>query len=153
MLFLLAAFLVPLSGLDPTCHGYPTEVEAVEVALTAAASLSTTKEYAGVVYKSSDGVYCYTQPVTSGARDGFAIRVDFPPGAELAALYHTHPKGLDSEQFSRDDIDFAHAVKKRSYIMSIASGHIRLYDPAVDPQLGSEISLHPSRGILGKLLK
>lgn len=90
------------------------------------------REMGGVIYRSPDNYYRYTDPTGSKQRDHFEITVAFPKNAKGEAIYHSHPqfdKGDSmAEYFSGDDIKSAHDLKMLSYIKALQSGNIRKYE-------------------------
>ncbi len=92
------------------------------------------KEYAGAIYaqEGPQGLleYCYSTPV-AGTQDNFAFAVE--PGRKLAALWHNHIKGKDSDKHSANDITVAGALKRPSYIRDDATGDVRKFEPGVTP--------------------
>lgn len=119
-----------LSSVDASCHGFETLDSAAAAGLSiASVAGQEDHEYAGVIYKSADGSYCYTTPVSNGSDENFNIQAQIPTGSKLAGLFHTHPAFPESDQFSEADINVAKAMHLPSFIKIIASGEIKLFDP------------------------
>ena len=96
-----------------TDHRFKTGDKAAVAALDAIFPTSERQdyEYAGRIYRNSDGTYSYTTPTTeknsheSDPDNGGAEGSRIPTGTTNAGIYHTHPKtpGYASEQFSGGD--------------------------------------------------
>jgi RHS repeat-associated protein len=80
-------------------------------------SIKEGKEYAGRIYKNSDGTYSYTPPNKGGTDYSFPGNV--PPGTKNAGYYHTHGSDdprYDNENFSPADKDIADREGKPGYV-------------------------------------
>jgi uncharacterized protein RhaS with RHS repeats len=92
-------------------------------------SIATDTEYAGVIYRNSDGSYDYTSP-NKGYQD-----VSYPGSApwftEEVATYHTHSgddPGFDNEHFSQGDKDEVDRLGQPGYL-GTPSGSVKKYNP------------------------
>lgn len=102
-------------------------------------ALSTITEQAfevgGVVLRDKEGRFYYTAPQGDKATDQFEIRVKYPKGHKIVAIYHTHPDQtsgeVSGEMFSPPDVECAEAYNVPSYIKVLSSGNIRKYEPGV----------------------
>lgn len=119
---------LPLSAPIQGQQGFATMDQAAEAAERAIIAKTTTVEMAGVVYE-SNGKFYYTSPATSNDHDQFAIRVAFPAGAKLVALYHDHPEHIDNNHFSPPDVAVANQLHVISYVGVIGPNHILKYTP------------------------
>lgn len=92
------------------------------------------REYAGAIYARTGPLglleYCYSLPV-KGTGDNFAFKAE--KGQKLAAIWHSHPEGEDSDHFSPNDVKTAEALGKPSYILDQGADKIRRYDPGISP--------------------
>jgi Domain of unknown function (DUF4329) len=116
---------------------YPTEQEAAEAALQDCIGRSVQFEYAGGVYQDRGG-YFYTVPFSSGSeRDVETFKIAMPRGAQLVALYHTHPQsglpGDNSEVISDADIATANSMRVTSYVGVMKTHKIVMYIPHHTP--------------------
>lgn len=99
------------------------------------------QEKAGILYKTEDGQYCWTLPVTT-SQDRFDIKAKMPPNATLAGIYHTHSvdgtKGVNKldAQFSPEDVHVADQLKVPSYIKVLRNDRILGYTPGVTESQG-----------------
>ena len=124
---------VPTAALDPTCVWQPSKDQAAITGLNNAAQQGNKLENGGAIFQNGDGQYCYSIPVSSKQGEHIQFNVTPPTGTKLAAIYHTHPDGLDSGSFSPDDVDTANKLKMTSYIKALKSGAIKRFDPGVTP--------------------
>ena len=120
VLSLLAA--LPVSGpMDPPpC--FDTLHAAVDAAAHAALEVSKRFEVGGAIYALEPGQassrFCHTQPVTAGRAEEIDYRVQMPQGAQLAALWHTHPTGA---QLSDNDRALAKRMHLPMYVVLVQS--------------------------------
>lgn len=113
----------------PDQKGYDTPKEAVIAALKEAIPKSSQFEHAGALYE-KDGKFFFTEPKSNGENDSVKVKVRFPKGAKLVALYHTHPDGRRSEVFSPNDIAIATQLDI-PYFMGHVNGTVRVFKPGV----------------------
>lgn len=87
------------------------------------------REFAGAVYRCGDR-FGFTKPRTSGQGESVRIEVRLPPGAKLAAIFHTHP-GMVSEArfFSEGDTETAARLGVPSYMGIVRSGAVKVLRP------------------------
>jgi proteasome lid subunit RPN8/RPN11 len=92
-------------------------------------------EVGGVILKDQDGKYYPTPPKGDKDTDGFEIKVYYPKGHKIVAIYHTHPDQgvgeIDGELFSPVDVEIADTMQVPSYIKALRSGTVRKYEPGV----------------------
>lgn len=115
--------------------GYVTYPSADQAAMAALRSIQEKHVETGgaVLFNPQAGHYAYTQPVGKNDTGHFSAAVQVPPGWQMAALFHTHPVGARSTEFSPDDIDMARQLKVPSYILPLYDGKVRSFDPASSP--------------------
>ena len=89
-------------------------------------------EWGGVVIKKPDGTLCVTNPVTSKSGYSVQYRMQMKKGTKIIAMYHTHPRSMDSHgtHFSKDDIEVSHNVNVPSYVYAYEDFTLRMYDPS-----------------------
>jgi proteasome lid subunit RPN8/RPN11 len=121
----LATAILPASA-----PSFATVGEAARAGLLSAAARSTGYEFGGVVLRCA-GAYRYTSPVTAHNPRSIAFAVRVPKGCTLAALYHTHPgEYVNASRFSQADVQTAQALHVPSYIVTVATGAVRVFDPS-----------------------
>jgi len=103
---------------------FATEAQAAQAGLRVSVALSTEYEYGGAVLHCDSG-YRYTQPVT--VLDGYHVhfRIDVSTCA-LTAIYHTHPPGGGSGDFSPTDVETADALHVTSYLAVVSDGSFKV---------------------------
>lgn len=117
--------------------------KAVEAALREASplTLKSRNEYGGMVLRGEDG-FRYTRPVTSDDPHSVRYSLTIPKGQKPAAMYHTHPCGPQSVQFSRDDIAMLRQLKVPSFIGEMCSQTTHVLNPdtqAKNPTRGTPV--------------
>ena len=151
--FVAAMLLLPLAAL---ANGYDSPDEAAIAALSEALPLSVQFEYAGVIYE-QDGRFHFTEPKSSGEVHDIEVHVQYPSGAKLVGLYHTHPdtktltqSGADFGWFSPYDIAVAEQLGLPSYMAYCATGDVRKFVPGETSieRLGFKYKSDWSRGEL-----
>ena len=110
---------------------YLTGDAAAETAIKAILrqSISEGREYAGYIYKNTDGTYSYTDP-NPGTKDASSPGQS-PNNKEVIGVYHTHgaaDPGYDNEHFSPQDKKYADYIGKSLYL-GTPSGRYKKYDP------------------------
>ena len=111
-------------------EGYNTPEEAATAGLQLAKELGlNSAEYGGGILKVGNGHF-FTEPVTQGEGYSFNADIVVPKGADLVATFHTHPKGLLSNIFSADDVNYAEGSGYKSFIGIHSNKSIRYYDPS-----------------------
>jgi hypothetical protein len=106
-------------------------------ALRSAIKVSTVVEEAGALY-TLGGKFYYTSAASNSDEAHFAIRIGFPQGAKLVALYHTHPNHENNDMFSPNDVNIANQMHVISYVgvLTQSTSHIIKYIPGVS-KMGS----------------
>lgn len=122
--------LVPAALLDPSCVWNPDKDASAMQALAKVPYGG--REFAGALYQNDKGEYCYSAPIP-GTGDNFKFTLDHSPNVKFAGLWHSHPKGPDSEKFGADDLRTADQLKIASYLRNNADGWVARYDPGVSP--------------------
>lgn len=87
--------------------------------------LNAPKEHMGALYKQGEG-YQFTNTV-DGGDSHVRGKLSVPPGS-LAGLFHNHPGGKSSEDFSEDDKAQARRLGIPSYIQT-PSNKVKRFDP------------------------
>ena len=113
----------PVTALSDS-PSFTTEAQAAQAGLRAAVALSLRYEYGGAVLHCASG-YRFTQPVT--VLDSYHVNFRIDAGAcELTAIYHTHPEGGGSGEFSPTDIETADALHVSSYLAVVSDGTFKV---------------------------
>lgn len=139
-------------GADPRAALDRAALRALEQAM---AHRGARREYAGVIYRTAAG-YAHTPPRRADREGGFELRlrpgVDLPRGAEVVALYHTHPRaaGRRADAHSPHDVEVARELGLVSYLGVVASGAVRAYDPAARPRAPAD---YPRGAHVGALVE
>lgn len=143
----LAAVTVALALASP-CRGQEGDESPNRAALDRAALRAldepladrrARREHAGVIYRTEEG-YAHTPAQRSRRQGGFELRlrpgVDYPRGAEVVAIYHTHPRGAGrrADAHSPHDVLVARELGLVSYLGVVESGQVRRYDPDARPR-------------------
>lgn len=124
---------------DPSCVLSPDMKQQIVAALMNVPRGA--QEHAGILYKTPEGQYCWTLPVST-ANDRFDISARMPHGSTVAAIYHTHSedttKGVEKKDamFSPEDINMANRMKVANYIKILRTGQILGYTPGKTPTIG-----------------
>lgn len=87
--------------------------------------LNAPKEHMGALYVQGNG-YKYTDTIDGGS-EKVRGKLSIPPGS-LAGLFHNHPGGRDSEDFSPEDKAQARRLGVPSYIQT-PSNKVMRFDP------------------------
>lgn len=90
--------------------------------------LNAPKEHMGALYVQGQG-YQYT-PTIDGGDSHVKGKLSVPPGS-LAGLFHNHPGGKSSEDFSDDDKAQARRLGVPSYIQT-PSNKVKRFDPTTN---------------------
>ncbi len=124
-------FIDPL-GLAPG-DPYPTSHDAAHDAVSDVnpTSISTSTEYAGMIYQNPDGTFSYTPP-NRGSNDGAnpGGPSSCPSGTTPTDYYHTHGSadpGYDNDNFSNADKDYGNHYNVDGYL-GTPSGDLKHYD-------------------------
>jgi hypothetical protein len=126
-------------GTGPSQAGkpFPSADQAASAALKEiyGPSMDTGYEWAGNIYRNSDGTYSFSPPVTSKSTDeSYPGQSPVPTGREIIGTYHSHGGGsLDGfetdELFSPDDKLKATLSKDPMYLLT-PQGNLFRYTPA-----------------------
>jgi hypothetical protein len=103
----------------------PDEAAAAALKEIYARTMDEDHEFAGKIYRNSDGSYSFSPPVTIGSdRESDANLSPTPPGAPIVATYHSHGVGHlpTDELFSPDDKLKATLGHKASYVLTPSGG-------------------------------
>ena len=117
------------SKLAEAYQTYPT-ARAAAVAALRGIDNTQYERGGGVLYSESQNLYAATEPAGQDDDAHLAVGVRIPQGWSLHSIYHTHPSGDRSNQFSSHDISTAKQLKTPSYLLSIDDNKIRVFDPA-----------------------
>jgi hypothetical protein len=140
---------VPQAALDPTCTWQPSMDQAAVTGLSNAQQTSDRYETGGVIYKNSDGNYCYSIPVGNKDPNHFTFGAHSTPDQTIAGIYHTHPAGGgEGGTFSADDVNMASQLKVPSYIKALRANQVKRIDPAAVQQALRSSATHTSDGTL-----
>lgn len=112
---------------------YPELKDAVRVAMMKALRAgSDGAEWGGAIFQRGNEFYA-SDPQSSKQTGDIKVRVvPDAPDDSPAAIYHTHPRGPDSQRFSPNDVNEARKLKMPSFIGLTETGDVRVFDPGVD---------------------
>lgn len=111
---------------------YPRLEDAVKAAMIDALRKNggDHREWGGAVFQRGNEFYA-TAPQSSGENTALQIKARADqPGDHAVAIYHTHPNTPTSSRFSRDDVEFAKAFGRPSFLSD--GGDVQVFDPKVD---------------------
>lgn len=117
------------SKLAEVYQTYPT-ARAAAVAALRGIDNTQYERGGGVLYSESQNLYAATEPAGQDDDAHFAVGVRIPQGWSLHSIYHTHPLGPRSTQFSGDDVASARQLKMASYMLARADNKIRVFYPS-----------------------
>jgi proteasome lid subunit RPN8/RPN11 len=119
---------------------------------------SSDYEYGGFVVVNGDKYYA-SLPVTDKDTDRVDYIAKVPADYKIVAIYHTHPKGFKSEQYSGVDVQTSKNLQVNSYLGVIADRSIRIFIPgftstfADDPAANGGVGLGSYGTIIASYIK
>ena len=131
----------PVINAIANTHMFTSVDQAAENAL-ADANRHIGVEYGGVIYEIA-GKFYYSDPVTTNDNQAVTFRIRLQHDAHIVALFHTHPKGQNNDQFSECDIKMARTLKVPSYIVIQDTQQIKVFRTGVDPVYEERVGGEP----------
>ena len=146
---LLSAIFLPVQASRSGCgvvattldsdRAYPTVVAAVTSMQRAFLdeSVHSDREFVGAIFEDG-GAYRASVGRACVGQDTVTFAISVPPGAQLAALWHTHGAPADlREFFSADDVDVVRSIRRDFYLIT-PRGELRVLR-AADVARGTSI--------------
>jgi proteasome lid subunit RPN8/RPN11 len=119
---------IPVSAPDFNQAGFEALQDAVRAGERAAVQVGGENEAGGAIYRTTDGLYHYTRPVTQNLPTAVDYRVQLPRDAQFVALFHDHPgSSAGAACFSDSDIALARRLNKPMYVLVVVEHTILSY--------------------------